>query len=855
MLTEPYHRRTRPTPQNSSLFNFDRIDLTSTHLPAYPIPDPSGVLPDLRPQANQLFDSRAAAAVSACLGDPALILGHTEALLEPKVYPNVAGTLFLLTPKCLAAMAYRDYFPDDPNGESLRSKVSEAIMQAGPGWCGTYGSDVTDQGDPKGLEGNYDMNQMFMLALVYNFYGELTTSEARERLITVLLARGRIHRPNVDDTFTSGVAPNDWSRAGFAKVLANVHDISETENHVLMIATARYLTNQLLYPRDNNPGYDNRRNGHSGDSTPSCMDQVLGLLRNYLRDDFAEYNAKNYQEETRHALLNLCSYAYDAEVRLGARMVLDYISAHIAVSSNDLRRMVPFRRKNEEPFVHLLPGTDFMDVSLLDAHGADPMPAQFGLLAGNTRAYERPNNRVWSGESTASRPWSWAVTPNFGQELTLGALSAYRLPPSIHDLFVNDLHRRFFQRLHRHPLEEPGQQRNCDNMEIYAGSPSYLITAGGEPADYVIPGYLGFGYHDNNLGIAVPTSFMPTGRSAGRNVSLQQLANSAGMSARPVSLKAVAKVFSYSAPFSFSDLFLNTNNANDLIQLSSFSSNWRSLTGAVGTENYGVAPDFACGYCFHLPVWTGVPEGQDGLFFVNKKSHDGEPAGFFLAIYKTQNLIMMEAFDTWLHPEISFEQFKNHVMTDNPHIQLNSNQEAVYTTFFGNKIHFVVWTVDNARDNHYNGALILNIEYGVGNPADTLAGNYNQSQFLDGTVLKSAGDAVTEIHNAFLGTKITLDWSNSSHLVRIAEDGEVEQAGTNAAGQLFEVWVDFDWKGPTEGDFYHPFNQLANALAAVADGGVIKIVPGTTRERVPLRRAGKRIKLVAPIGGVTLGAR
>jgi hypothetical protein len=63
----------------------------------------------------------------------------------------------------------------------------------------------------------------------------------------------------------------------------------------------------------------------------------MGLLRNYLRDDFAEYNAKPYQTETGRALLNLCSYAYDAEVRLGARMVLDYISAHIAVSSNDLR--------------------------------------------------------------------------------------------------------------------------------------------------------------------------------------------------------------------------------------------------------------------------------------------------------------------------------------------------------------------------------------------------------------------------------------------------------------------------------------------------------------------------------------
>jgi hypothetical protein len=373
-----------------------------------------------------------------------------DALLELKVYPQVAPTVFILTPKCLAAMAHADYFPDAPNAKPLRSNVSEAIMLAGPGWCGTFGPDVSDQAKSH-MDANYDFAQMFILPLVYNFYDELTP-EARERLITLLLGQGRIHRASLDDTLTSGGAPNDWSRAGYVSLGVKLADIPETENHVLMIATARYLTNQLLYQRDHDPSHNNRGNGDPGDSRPNCMDQVLGLLRNYLRDDFAEYNAKNYQEETRHALLNLCSYAYDAEVRLGARMVLDYISAHIAISSNDLRRMVPFRRRNEGVNVVRIPGTNFMDVSLLDAHGADPMPAQFALLAGNTRAYQRPNTRVWPGDTTAARPWSWAITPNFGSELTLGALSAYRLPPSIHDLFVNDLHRRFFQRLHRSPL-------------------------------------------------------------------------------------------------------------------------------------------------------------------------------------------------------------------------------------------------------------------------------------------------------------------------------------------------------------------------------------------------------------------
>lgn len=875
MVTQPYHRRLRPTPQDSLLLqpkeisliqyarclgsntvigmaqkvgltpppppisvrhlldlagagrNFNRIDLTSAHLPPYPMADPSGALPDSRPLANSLFDRRAAAAINAAVGDPDLVT--IETLLEKKEYPQVAPTVFILTPNCLAAMAYMDYFPGAVDssgkhyGESLRAKVSGAIMRdgTGPGWCGTMGPDIDVLG-PHG-EGNYDFTQMFILPLVYSFYDELP--EAREQLINLLLARGRVHRWDLDDILTSGGAPNDWSRAGY---VTGGGDIPETENHVLLIATARYLTNQLLYQRDHDPNHDNRRNGDHEDSRPNCMDQVLDLLRNYLRDDFAEYNAKNYQEETRHALLNLCSYAYDAEVRLGARMVLDYISAHIAVSSNDLRRMVPFRRRNEGINVQQnqdAPG--FMDVSLLDAHGADPMPAQFALLAGNTRAYQRPNFRVWPGKSIGdppeiARPWCWAITPNFGTELTLGALSDYRLPPSIHDLFVNDLHRRFFQRIHRHPLEEPGQQRNCDNMEIYAGSPSYLITAGGKPATWVIPGRFGiFGYQDQNLGVAVPTSFMPTSLSAGPNVS--------------------------------------TNDAKELIQLSTFSADSGFI---VGTENYGVAPDFACGFGFYLPAWTLVPDG-DGRFTFNSREFQGDGlAGFFLGIIKEGSFILIEALDTWHRPGvegIDFGKFDDHVRKDNKDMRFRSAVETVYTTFFGNRIHFVIWDRPFTREgvNIWQGSRILNIEYSAGDPFDTLvdAGNYtDESQFLSGNILQSAGDAVTEIHNPSLGTKITLDWRDRDppHLMRTAEDGEVEHAGRNEAGQWYEVWLDFDWSGDHDGDFYHPFNTLADALAAVADGGTIRIAPGTTSERSPIG-AGKRIKLVAPIGRVTIG--
>src|SRR5207302_4072807 len=116
------------------------------------------------------------------------------------------------------------------------------------------------------------------------------------------------------------------------------------------------------------------------------------------------------------------------------------------------------------------------------------------------------------------RPMAWSIVHN-GADSTLEVLSDYRLPPSIHDLFVNDGHRRYYQRLHR--VVQPDvvmTGRNCDNVELYAGSPSYLITAGGYPAPYAInPSLFGpvvAGGQAQQIGVAVTTSFMPTGQSA-----------------------------------------------------------------------------------------------------------------------------------------------------------------------------------------------------------------------------------------------------------------------------------------------------------------------------------------------------
>jgi hypothetical protein len=84
------------------------------------------------------------------------------------------------------------------------------------------------------------------------------------------------------------------------------------------------------------------------------------------------------------------------------------------------------------------------------------------------------------------------------------------------------------------------------------------------------------------------------------------------------------------------------------------------------TENYGVAPDFACGETYHFPAWTGVPHEEDGIFFVDKKARRRELPGFFLAIIKQGGFVVLEAFDTWLHPEeVTFEDFRRHVIDKN----------------------------------------------------------------------------------------------------------------------------------------------------------------------------------------------
>ena len=847
----PYYRKWLPSKKNEQDYRGDGklIDLTKAWI-ADEASDPVT-------EARALFDDRAAAAIRAAaavdgtdmVGPPRIwpVIDwrikppytlplewfpneppwfHGRDLLEMKWYDGKAPTIHIPRSRCLALLAYLDFFPGNPRlGLGLRSMVSRAVLSSTPGWCGTFGPGVDDIFSLKAAEGNYDMSQMHLLPMVYRHYDDLSPA-AREHLITQLLANGRVHRPRKDDTFTSAGNPDDWSRAGFTSFLAQHRDIGETENHILMIVTARYLTNQLLYQRDGATAHDNRRNG--GDDIHSCFSLLLYLLRNMLRGDFSEYNAKGYQSETRWALLNLCTYAYDHEVRLGARMVLDYISAHMAVSTNNLRRLVPFRRRlTELNTAHTSDG--FMNVGLLasvpigENRGADPMGPYFAMQAGNIKGY-----------TSSGFPGSDA-------DLAMEVLSDYRIPPSIHDLFMNDKHRRFFQRLHRTPRDEVGGNRNCDNMEIYAGSPSYLITAGGAPALWAINPYemavIDGESVSQQLGLAVTTNFMPTGFRENEARGLIQFG-------------AFSKLIKTVTLWEF--LGFDVTETNTVVPQN--------------VENYGVAPDFACGPQVFLPPWVsesitegvedGVPQNPHisrGFSFVNmgRTGAPGEYApGFYLAIYQETpgGFALMEAFDTWLNPGVTFKEFKNSVLRRNHNIRLMSNVVTRYTTKNNNQLDFVVWA---NQDGHRaeSGAKVIGIQYENANGMDALGHAENTTtQLVNGTIMNSLEEAKIEIRNPSLGTTILLDFTDQYHPLRFdSQTGEFEVAGFNN-----EVWLDFEYLGSTEGDVCRPFNTIDSAVAAVADGGVIRIVPGATLERGSIG-GNKSFKLVAPIGDVTIG--
>lgn len=258
--------------------------------------------------------------------------------------------------------------------------------------------------------------------------------------------------------------------------------------------------------------------------------------------------------------------------------------------------------------------------------------------------------------------------------------------------------------------------------------------------------------------------------------------------------------------------------------------------GGFGTEitqtsNMGVAPDFVCGDIIYLP---DTYLAGKGFYFIN-----GD--GMFMAVYGVDStsrgghgarmyLIggFIEAFDTSLHPGVSFEDFKAAVLAKNGATVFHFPGENEYVTFAGQRIRF-------------------KIAPGTSEIISTTDARGATGAFASGTVLNSDQEsAVIRISNPDPGAgTIILDMHDQAtgedplyglhHPTRTSETGAVEKAGSNN-----EVWVNFNYTATgleQSGDFGDPFKTLAAARDHVAVGGTINIMPGSRMEPIVIKKA------------------
>ncbi len=106
------------------------------------------------------------------------------------------------------------------------------------------------------------------------------------------------------------------------------YSVIETENHILMQETGRYLSNWLR-----------------GVSSSANRDYLLRFLQQLVRRDFYEFNSIPYTRYHLKPLHVLHDYAPDAPVRTVALGVIDWVFAKEALSANMDRDHRPYRRQ------------------------------------------------------------------------------------------------------------------------------------------------------------------------------------------------------------------------------------------------------------------------------------------------------------------------------------------------------------------------------------------------------------------------------------------------------------------------------------------------------------------------------
>lgn len=169
------------------------------------------------------------------------------------------------------------------------------------------------------VNGDYDFSLVTLTTVLYLFGDnpDILYPDTLEHLIEVLLV--------LDGGIPSTKVPRTLGR------------IFDTENHILMMESSRYLKNLWVSKNiSDNPYFDNMKNG--------LNNWMLEYLNDLRLNGFYEFNSVPYQGYSIQALLNLEAFA-EEEVSVMARHLLDNMFLQKSLTSKDCIHNAPFRRQ------------------------------------------------------------------------------------------------------------------------------------------------------------------------------------------------------------------------------------------------------------------------------------------------------------------------------------------------------------------------------------------------------------------------------------------------------------------------------------------------------------------------------
>lgn len=537
-------------------------------------------------------------------------------------------------------------------------------------------------------KGDYDMALKGLMVIAYRYRGLLSDDD-----FEVLLR----------------LVPRDL-RGGHSEFIEEVHyaglTFPETENHLLMIESVRYLTNQLLLDRTGDPAFDNVGKGMTG--------WLLGYLQRLLQHDFLEFNARPYQRLAVHPLINLHEFARDTEIRDAAQMVLDYLSVKFAISSVRGLRVSPFRRLRERTY------KDFDDTEshLNDLRGdlGDPWVGFWLMYGGPVDADGRPEawfRRGWSllaliaGLAPYRPPWA---------AYTLAMEPPPPTPPSQHTFNHG-----------RRPRLAASMDTPEGGMEIYYRSRSFLISAGGMwlNSGYGLDQAQGFA----QVAVAQATTLIPT-----------------------------------RAPLDFRDLIKFTTPYPDwrrAVQMGvhrGFACGANLMIPFPLLDKLGLGSDVIS------------PRAPTQMYFLDlNRDADGLRMGFHVFAYRVRigprygdvgppsNAGFLYAVEA---TEMDFERFRELTVANNPHLPKPLGWTTVehFTGPDGHRFDFVLWP-DNKRANRV-------VRYDDAPVPDLAAGPLVDGPWLraarkpDGT---GGHEGRIEIRHPGCGVPLVLDFTDAAH--------------------------------------------------------------------------------------------